>query len=290
MGSKIEYVDSSQMYATNYVRNAKAVGVLWGIFTVCYAIIVAVAFITPEWIGDTTTSENPARFGLWSSCYFGNGVSTAVEDCQGKLEDISNIPSVAIRVAAIFGSVSVCIAIIIVVMLLLFFFFQSTTVYMICGWLHVLSAGCLIASIVVFPMGWDSPHIQKTCGPEAKSYSLGDCNFRWAYLLAVIASVDALILSALAFILATRHIKLQPEPLYASTLRKGELNSGYLGDSSASMAGSRKSLNLQPVMLMPQPMMDQDRFSEFSNRTGRSHKGAMYRPEYASSSIHNFQL
>lgn len=127
------------MYATNYVRNAKAVGVLWGIFTVCYAIIVAVAFITPEWIGDTTTSENPARFGLWSSCYFGNGVSTAVEDCQGKLEDLSNIPSIAIRVAAIFGSVSVCIAIIIVVMLLLFFLFQSTTVYLICGWLHVLS-------------------------------------------------------------------------------------------------------------------------------------------------------
>jgi len=139
MGSKIEYVDSSQMYATNYVRNAKAVGVLWGIFTVCYAIIVAVAFITPEWIGDTSTSENPARFGLWSSCYFGNGVSTAVEDCQGKLEDLTNIPSVAIRVAAIFGGVSVCIAIIIVVMLLLFFFFQSTTVYLICGWLHILS-------------------------------------------------------------------------------------------------------------------------------------------------------
>ncbi|XP_025416991.1 LHFPL tetraspan subfamily member 3 protein [Sipha flava] len=288
MGSKVEYVDSSQLYATNYVRNAKAVGVLWGIFTVCYAIIVAVAFITPEWIGDTTTSENPARFGLWNSCYFGNGVSSAVEDCQGKLE-LSSIPSMALRVAAIFGGVSVCIAIVIVVMLLLFFFFQTTTVYLLCGWLHILSAGCLITSIVVFPFGWDSPNIQKTCGPNAKSYNLGDCSFRWAYLLAVIAGVDALILSALAFILATRHIKLQPEPLYASTLRKGEMN-GYLGDSSVSMAGSRKSLNLQPVMLMPQPMMDQDRFSEFSNRTGRSHKGAMYRPEYASSSIHNFQL
>lgn len=70
-------------------------------------------------------------------------------------------------------------------------------------------------------MGWDSPHIQKTCGPEAKSYSLGDCSYRWAYLLAFIASLDSLILSVLAFILATRHIKLQPEPLYASTLRKG---------------------------------------------------------------------
>jgi len=72
-------------------------------------------------------------------------------------------------------------------------------------------------------MGWDSPHIQRTCGPDAKSYSLGDCSFRWAYLLAVIAALDALILSVLAFILATRHIKLQPEPLYASTLRKGNL-------------------------------------------------------------------
>jgi len=82
---------------------------------------------------------------------------------------------------------------------------------------------CLIGSIVVFPMGWDSPHIQKTCGPDAQSYRLGDCSFRWAYLLAVIAALDAIILSVLAFILATRHIKLQPEPLYASTLRKGNL-------------------------------------------------------------------
>lgn len=139
MGSKIEYVDSSQLYATNYVRNAKAVGVLWGIFTVCYAIIVAVAFITPEWIGDTTTSENPARFGLWNSCYFGNGVSSAVEDCQGKLDDLTSIPSTAIRVAAMFGGVSVCIALVIVLMLLLFFCFQSTTVYLICGWLHIFS-------------------------------------------------------------------------------------------------------------------------------------------------------
>lgn len=139
MGSKIEYVDSSQLYATNYVRNAKSVGVLWGIFTVCYAIIVAVAFITPEWIGDTTTSENPARFGLWSSCYFGNGVSSAVEDCQGKLDELSSISNTAIRLATIFGAAAVCIALIIVIMLLLFFFFQSTTVYLICGWLHIIS-------------------------------------------------------------------------------------------------------------------------------------------------------
>ncbi|KAF6217051.1 hypothetical protein GE061_001404 [Apolygus lucorum] len=65
MGSKVEYVDSTHMYATNYVRNSKAIGVLWGIFTICYLIIIVVAFVTPEWMGDTSESEYPARFGLW---------------------------------------------------------------------------------------------------------------------------------------------------------------------------------------------------------------------------------
>lgn len=58
------------MYATNYIRNSKAIGVLWGIFTICYAIIGVVAFVTPEWLGDLE-HENPGRFGLWMRCSFG---------------------------------------------------------------------------------------------------------------------------------------------------------------------------------------------------------------------------
>ena len=70
MGSKVEYVESSHVYATNYIRNSKAIAVLWGVFTICYAIIGIVAFITPEWIGDLE-HENPGRFGLWMRCTFG---------------------------------------------------------------------------------------------------------------------------------------------------------------------------------------------------------------------------
>lgn len=47
MGTKVEYVDSSHLYATNYIRNSKAIAVLWSIFTICYAIISIVAFVTP---------------------------------------------------------------------------------------------------------------------------------------------------------------------------------------------------------------------------------------------------
>lgn len=47
MGTKIEYVDTTHLYASKYIRNSKAIGVLWAIFTICYAIIGIVAFVTP---------------------------------------------------------------------------------------------------------------------------------------------------------------------------------------------------------------------------------------------------
>ncbi|XP_075216132.1 tetraspan membrane protein in hair cell stereocilia [Lycorma delicatula] len=287
MGSKVEYVDSSHMYATNYVRNSKAIGVLWGIFTICYAIIGVVAFVTPEWMGDTQVSENPARFGLWSSCFFGSSVGVA-EDCQGRLNDLGTIPTVASKVATVFAGLSVLIALLTIVVMLLFFFFASTTVFHVCGWMQVISAGCMITAVAVYPAGWEVEEVQRTCGPESGSYRLGDCSLRWAYLLAIIGCLDAIILATLAFILATRHVKLQPEPTYGAngSLYKGEINGGFLGDAQ-SVAGSRKSLNLHPVLLMPQPG-DVDRYSEFSNRTGRS-KSSGFRPDY-STSIQNFQL
>lgn len=138
MGSKVEYVDSSHMYATNYVRNSKAIGVLWGIFTICYAIIAVVAFVTPEWMGETSGSESPARFGLWSSCSYGNSAGV-VEDCQGRLDDLSTIPSLFGKVATILAAISVMVALITIVAMLLFFFIASTKVFHVCGWMQVIS-------------------------------------------------------------------------------------------------------------------------------------------------------
>ena len=40
----IKYMHSNHMHSTKFMRNSKAVGVLWGIFSVCYGIIVIVVF------------------------------------------------------------------------------------------------------------------------------------------------------------------------------------------------------------------------------------------------------
>lgn len=133
MGSKIEYVDSSHLYATNYVRNSKAIGVLWAIFTICYAIINVVAFVTPEWIGDLDT-EYPRKFGLWQICR-----TDELEECKGKLEDFLSIDGLVFKIATVLVGVAVAMSLFTICALLLFFFCQSTTVFHICGWIQLFS-------------------------------------------------------------------------------------------------------------------------------------------------------
>jgi len=142
MVSKVEYVDSAHVYVSNYVRNSKAVGVLWAIFTICYAIIVLVAFVTPEWIGDSSQAENPGRFGLWIRCSLKSSMDIAgvgVEQCKGSVTDFLDIPEIGLKIASILGAVAVVLAILSIPAMLLFFFCTSTRVFYVCGWLQLLS-------------------------------------------------------------------------------------------------------------------------------------------------------
>lgn len=143
MGSKIEYVDSSHLYATNYVRNSKAIGVLWAIFTICYAIISIVAFVTPEWIGDLET-EYPRKFGLWQICR----TDDAVEDCKGRLDDFTSINGFVFKIATVLVGAAVALALFTICAMLLFFFCRSTTVFHICGWLQLISGKLCYGSIL----------------------------------------------------------------------------------------------------------------------------------------------
>ncbi|CAB1455918.1 unnamed protein product [Pleuronectes platessa] len=63
---------------------------------------------------------------------------------------------------------------------------------------------CLVLGCVIFPDGWDAEVIRDMCGERTGKYSLGDCSVRWAYMLAIMGILDALILSFLAFVLGNR--------------------------------------------------------------------------------------
>lgn len=193
----------------------------------------------------------------------------------------------------------------------------------------------MIVGCVAFPFGWNSNDFRKICGPESNRFELGLCGIRWAYPLAIIGMywqslltwlililivywflsfyvlgcIDACILATLAFILATRHVRLQPEPMYQNSMFKGkafnrihhivdiwtnchvagEVNNAYLTDA-VSMAGSRKSLNLHPVLLVAPPhhmtsANGDDSVSQFSNRTPSRFNRSDFH-----NSMHHFQL
>lgn len=94
------------------------------------------------------------------------------------------------------------------------------------------AALCLVLGCMIFPDGWDAETIRDMCGEKTGKYSLGDCSVRWAYILAIIGILNALILSFLAFVLGNRQNDLLHEEL--KTESKGEhRRAGGLGPSSS---------------------------------------------------------
>ncbi|XP_068143010.1 LHFPL tetraspan subfamily member 3 protein [Drosophila tropicalis] len=262
MGTKIEYVDTTHLYASKYIRNSKAIGVLWAIFTICYAIIGIVAFVTPEWIGDPD-NDGAGRLGLWQQCQR----DEIFDNCRRRWENILVVPTFSFQLATFFMLSAIGLALLTIFFLVCLMFMKSTRVFYICGWMQIISAFCMIVACAAFPFGWNSDDFRKICGPEANRFELGLCGIRWAYPLAIIGCIDGVVLATLAFILATRHVRLQPDPIYQNSLYKGEINNAYLTDA-ISLAGSRKSnphitgLNLQPILLVAPP--NEDSISQFS--------------------------
>uniref|UniRef100_A0A8D2Q2D5 LHFPL tetraspan subfamily member 4 n=1 Tax=Zosterops lateralis melanops TaxID=1220523 RepID=A0A8D2Q2D5_ZOSLA len=182
------------------------------IFTICFAIINVVVFIQPYWVGDSVNTPKPGYFGLFHYCV-GSGLAGRELSCRGSFTDFSTIPSGAFQAAAFFVLLSMVLTLGCITCFALFFFCNTATVYKICAWMQLLAALCLVLGCMIFPDGWDAETIRDMCGEKTGKYSLGDCSVRWAYILAIIGILNALILSFLAFVLGNRQNDLLHEEL-----------------------------------------------------------------------------
>ncbi|CAB1313344.1 unnamed protein product [Coregonus sp. 'balchen'] len=76
---------------------------------------------------------------------------------------------------------------------------------------------CLVMGCIIYPDGWDSDEVRRMCGEQTDKYSLGACSMRWAYILAIMGVLNALMLSFLAFVLGNRQDGLMTEELLAES-------------------------------------------------------------------------
>ncbi|XP_059965851.1 LHFPL tetraspan subfamily member 4 protein isoform X1 [Mesoplodon densirostris] len=218
--------EASKLYHEHYMRNSRAIGVLWAIFTICFAIINVVVFIQPYWVGDSVSTPKPGYFGLFHYCV-GSGLAGRELTCRGSFTDFSTIPSGAFKAAAFFVLLSMVLILGCITCFALFFFCNTATVYKICAWMQLLAALCLVLGCMIFPDGWDAETIRDMCGAKTGKYSLGDCSVRWAYILAIIGILNALILSFLAFVLGNRQTDLLQEELKQENKGEQARTSGW---------------------------------------------------------------
>ncbi|KAK9399356.1 lipoma HMGIC fusion partner-like 3 protein [Crotalus adamanteus] len=129
--------EAAKIYRTNYVRNSRAIGVLWAIFTICFAIVNVVCFFQPYWIGDGVETPQAGYFGLFHFCT-GSGVSRELT-CQGSFVDFASLPSGAFKAASFFIGLSMALVVACILAFSLFFFCNTATVYKICAWMQLSS-------------------------------------------------------------------------------------------------------------------------------------------------------
>lgn len=132
--------EAAKIYHTNYVRNARAIGVLWAVFTICFSVIMVEVFIQPYWIGDSLNTPQAGYFGLFSYC-IGNALTSELI-CKGGALDFESVPSGAFKTAMFFVGVSMFLVVGSMLAFGLFFFCNSATVYKICAWMQLASGKC----------------------------------------------------------------------------------------------------------------------------------------------------
>lgn len=80
---------------------------------------------------------------------------------------------------------------------------------------------------MIYPDGWDADEVKRMCGEGTDKYTIGACSVRWAYILAIMGILDALILSFLAFVLGNRQDGLMSEELLGDSKINIILSEGF---------------------------------------------------------------
>jgi len=257
----MEVNDKAHHYYTDYIKHSRAVGVMWGIFTICYAIINIVVFLQPQWIGDRRNVAGAYYVGLYDWCEV-TTTSVGSQLCTSKVDRFDTIIDPAFKAAAFFIGFSAIMILLTIVMFVLFIFIRPGPVFVACGVVQSVATMCMFLGCVIFPAGWDNSTIKGICGAESGQYHLGDCEMRWAYILAIIGIFDCLFLAILAFVLACTQPKSLKKYIGANGIVRSD--NGYMVETE-----SKPSMIIQPVMTVPGGA---DAYSEYSHASNKRSK------------------
>ncbi len=215
--------------SSSFKWTSRIIGFVWAFLTACFAILNIYVFAQPQWIGDTLSSPRAGHFGLYSYC-----VSTITDydfECQGTWTNFGTILNAPFAVATFFVGFSILLILICLGLFILFLFLRPRLVYFICALIQIICAICLFIALIIYPSGFDNSTIRSVCGSNVNDYYIDTCQVRWAYILAIIAFFNILILALFAFLLAIKqpNIESRQEVMKSRDVvsKYGELNEAF---------------------------------------------------------------
>ncbi|KAL3853201.1 hypothetical protein ACJMK2_016761 [Sinanodonta woodiana] len=251
--------DTLFLYAFRFNKNHRALAVAWAVLSMVFTVLNVLTFSSPQWIGDRSGGKGYGYIGLYQVCIPDDGKSEGEYFCIGSFQQFQSILTDGFKASTVFCGLSALFMLIVVGALLLFFCFRKNRVFQLCGTLQTISAVFMFLACIIFPSGWNNAEVKKICGTGAGQYQIGECNVRWAYILAILGIFDAAILAILAFFLASKRAKIE---MYSASgaVTKSELN-GYNTETM-----SKKSIHMQPAVLTVPMVHGQggDAYSEYS--------------------------
>lgn len=163
-------------------------------------------------------------FGLYEYC---ERLQVGGEySCRGDFMDFASLTNDSFRAASMLVGICNLVFIFSVVCLLLFCFLKAATVLKICGVLQAIGCVCMALGCIIYPNGWDDEMVQRTCGKDADKYRVGQCQVRWAFILAIVLIFNALAMAVLAFVLAAKQANLLQKAEYRKQ-RSSFTNGGF---------------------------------------------------------------
>jgi len=201
MEKEHEYNTSlTKLRHVNYVRNHRAVVALWAVFVVIALILNVLVFLQPQWIGDDADSIIPGYFGTWEYCY---GLAPdSPYTCEGDFLVWDSILNGAFQATSLMVVISCLCLVVSIICFVLFCLLNTATVLKVCACFQGPAALLMLLACVVYPIDWDNKQVRDVCGPDAGEYSLGVCQVRWGYVLAITLVLDTVVLTVLALVLA----------------------------------------------------------------------------------------
>ena len=118
-------------YRFNFVHKLHIIGMFWGVFTACWTVMNIIAFIEPQWLGDTETSPGTGFFGLFHYCEIFNFGQYVF--CYGQFESFPSILTDAFKTAAFLVGFSALMFLVCLCCFILFFFIRASNTYFICA-------------------------------------------------------------------------------------------------------------------------------------------------------------